>query len=207
VFLIGMGIPLFMKVSNFVDSFREDGGPSSINDDTPPPPPRLESLPEYTNENKLQIDGTTEEGATVTIHFNDEIKEIIAGSGGDFSTSFTLVKGENTVFAYATDKAGNKSIKSQTYSISFDNEPPDLEIIKPSSGESFFGTQQKQLSIEGQTEGEASVTINDRVVVVNSSGKFNLPVSLENGENKFMIVSTDRAGNKTELELVVSYSS
>jgi hypothetical protein len=57
------------------------------------------------------------------------------------------------------------------------------------------------LLIQGETEPEATVTINQKPVEVKSDGKFELTVDLQKGKNKILIMATDKSGNKTEISL------
>jgi hypothetical protein len=205
LFTFFYGIPLFVKVSSFFYDLQESSEPVVGNDTTPPPPPSFSSLPEYTNEDNLTIKGRTEAGVTVVIYFNNKKTEVLANSDGKFEESFGLNKGENDLYAYSIDSSGNEGKESQTYVIVQDDEEPELEIISPSSGSEFYGSLNKQINIEGQTEAGARVQVNDRLVIVASDGKFSSPFSLSEGENAFKIKVTDRAGNETEKEIKVSY--
>lgn len=168
--------------------------------------PRFSELPEYTSEEKVVAKGVATAGETVIISFNNTTKELITNSDGEFSSTFYLKEGENTLSAGVQGPDGEIAASSDTYTIVLDNEPPDLEIIKPSDGESFFGISNRQVEIEGQTEEDARVTINDQVAIVDRNGKFSKLYNLEEGENKYKIVAVDEAGNAAELELTINYS-
>lgn len=206
VLLFTLGIPLVSRlailVGNVTRTDLEYG-----QDSPPPPPPRINEPKEATNEEKLKITGYTNAGNTVAIYFNDEKTEVLATASGEFTAMFDLSIGPNTVYAEVVDSRGQKSMPSEKFTVTLDKEPPKLEIISPENGKSFFGATQKQTQIDGQSEPNTHITINDRVVIVKNDGKFNFPVSLEPGENTFKIVATDEAGNKTELEFKLSYSS
>jgi hypothetical protein len=67
-------------------------------------------------------------------------------------------------------------------------------------------SENRQISIEGQTESGAQVNINGRWAVVDTNGKFNYTLSLEDGDNNFVITSKDEAGNETQLELNIVFT-
>ena len=46
-----------------------------------------------------------------------------------------LKKGVNTISAIAKDSSGNESQESQVYKVTYDNEPPEIEITSPVKGE------------------------------------------------------------------------
>lgn len=204
--LVFLGIPLVTRLAGFVTNIEEEPKAININDQTPPAPPKLNNVVEFSKENEVKIEGNTEAGATLKLFVNEESRELVADASGSFSTKITLKKGDNQIYATSRDTVGNESQKSRTYTIVFDNEAPKVEITKPQNGQNFFGSKQKQIAVEGITDPEAQVTINDRVVVVSSDGKFIYSTELGDGSNNFNIKSTDKAGNQTETNVEVNYS-
>lgn len=200
------GLPAVVKFAAFLTEINQSSQPIDANDETPPPPPRLSNLPAATKDKKVEVKGNTEAGAKVTIYFNDEQEEIVADSSGNFGISIELKRKENSISAIATDTSGNKSQKSEIQRIIYDTEPPPLEISKPADNSEFYGSRQRQLVIEGTTEENANLQINQRWVVVESGGSFTFTTTLQDGENKFTAVSEDAAGNKTEITFAVTYS-
>lgn len=203
---IFLGLPVLAKFAGFLTDLKKSGLPIERNDTTPPAPPRLESLPEYTNEFSVEIKGTTEAGASVILFLNDDEEELVVNKDGEFNFTFKLDKGENTVSVKASDAAGNESQETDVYKIIFDNEPPELEITSPEDGKEFYGSKERQVSINGKTEESASVTINDRIVAVDVSGNFTFVTTLSEGENGFTIKTEDKAGNSNEASLTLRFT-
>jgi len=203
---IFFGLPVLAKFAGFLADLRKSGLPIERGDTTPPAPPKLESLPEYTNEFSVEIKGTTEPGATLILFLNSKEEEAVADKDGEFNFTFKLNKGENSVSLKARDAAGNESQKTDVYKIIFDNEPPGLEITSPEDGKEFYGSKERQVSINGQTEEGASVTINDKIVAVDANGSFTFVTTLSEGENSFTIKAEDRAGNSTEASLTLHFT-
>lgn len=203
--LLFFGIPLLSRISSTIVQLA---GKEAQNQDNspPPPPPTINSLPEFTKEEKLKLTGYTRAGYTALVFFNNEKFEVLADADGEFTYVFDLNPGENKVYARVQNSSGKESTGTQIYIINFDKEPPKVEIISPENGKQFFGSQQKQITIEGQTEAEAKININDRVAIVRSDGKFNFQTNLSDGENVFKIKATDSAGNETEVELKVTFA-
>ena len=201
------GIPLFVKFAGFVYDLRKSSEPVEVSDNTPPSPPYFELFPAFTNEERIEIGGNSEPGATITMSLNGKDNEVLSNNEGKFSFSLNLVKGENKISAISKDAAGNESQETDIHTINYDNSPPEIEITKPSDGSQFFGSRQRQLVIEGNTEKDARVQINDRLVVVDTNGNFTFLTVLNEGENRFNIKSQDQAGNITETSLTVKYSS
>jgi len=203
---IFLGLPVLAKFAGFLTDLKKSGLPIERNDTTPPAPPRLESLPEYTNEFSVEVKGTTEAGASIILFLNDDEEELVVNKDGEFNFTFKLDKGENTVSVKASDAAGNESQETDVYKIIFDNEPPELEITSPEDGKEFYGSKERQVSINGKTEESASVTINDRIVAVDVSGNFTFVTTLSEGENGFTIKTEDKAGNSNEASLTLRFT-
>jgi len=205
IFIIFFGLPLTVRVSNFFAEITGRSPVFEINDNTPPAPPSLDSLPKYTSEKRITIKGSAEEGSSVILTINADKEELVTDVDGDFSHTYSLRQEKNTISAVAVDRSGNNSKRTATLTVIYDTEAPEITIISPQNGDSFFG-QDNKLSIEGEVEEKTQVTINDRVVVVSGIGKFMHLIPLQDGKNAFNIIATDLAGNETEMSLSVNYS-
>lgn len=201
-----LGIPTLGKLTSFVSSLKSNNNKISSSDITPPPPPKFRSFPEFTNQQNLVLNGNTEAGATVKLTFDGNPSEAMADSNGQFTFNINLQNGVNTFAATATDQVGNVSQKSEDYQITFDKKNPDLEITSPGDGSSFFGSNQRQATIQGKTEAEATVTINDRIISVDDEGLFQYTTTLNEGANTFNVKSTDQAGNTSEKSITLNFT-
>lgn len=202
------GIPFLGKFTVFITSLKKNKTSSSVfKDITPPPPPQFDTFPEYTNKNKITLTGNSEPGSTVKIIFNGQVQETQSDSvSGSFSFDEDLINGENDFSATAKDSAGNESQPTKTYKISYNDKPPSLTIDSPSDGSSFFGANQRQITIKGKTDPNVQITINDRIVFVEEDGNFQFTTTLNEGQNKFNIKATDQEGNITEKDITFSFS-
>jgi len=201
------GSSLLVGLGNLWGGLNGDGSSDDlVSDNIPPPPPQIALLPEATNSASLEIVGDAELDSTLILFLNGiEIKKILIGNEGKFRIGpIKLDEGENNLFAKAVDLAGNESQESVRQIIFFDKEPPTLEIESPQNGDSFFDDQ-KEITIKGKTEKDAIVNINERKVIVNLEGEFESVYSLSEGTNEILIVSSDKAGNKTQESLKVYY--
>jgi hypothetical protein len=206
VFLVLFGIPLLVKFAGFVGDIAKSDKPVEINDITPPAPPHFDDIPDFVNNESIEITGTAESGATVRIRANNNDYEITANNEGVFTFMFNLKKGENSIDAIAIDSANNKSTQTQTQKIIFDSEEPKIEILSPSNGDNFYGSSQKQLNLKGTVDGVAEITINDRFVALKDDNSFVFNTSLNEGSNEFKIKAVDPAGNETETSITVNFS-
>ncbi len=199
------GVPLVARFATLLSNLKGSKDAVDITNLPPPPPPNISTPPEFTNQQNLHIEGTAQPGATVDIFFNSQTKEIIIGSDGKFSGDYSLIKGANTLYAIAKNRAGT-SASSKKFTITYDTEPPKLDVTQPKNGDNFYGDKQKQLSIQGATDLEASVTINGRVAIVENDGTFQTTFDLNSGANSFTITAQDRAGNKKEVTVSVNFT-
>jgi len=201
---VSFGIPSIAKFASFLSDIKTSDKPIERKDSSPPIRPRLDHLDDSTNKPNIDITGTAEPGSTVVLFLNGEEKEVLVNKEGNFLYTFSLKKGVNTISALTKDTSGNKSPETNVIRVEYDDIPPDLEITKPDTFD-FFGPRQRQVVIEGTTEEEASVVINERFVVVDSTGSFSFVTTLEEGENEFVIKAEDKAGNVTEKVIILTF--
>ncbi len=204
--ILFLGIPAMGRIAGFIHDIRSSGQKIEVNDTTPPAPPKIETLPEVTNKTSIEVVGKTEAGVTVKIKANDKEVEVVANKEGSFTYDWAIWKGENKLSLIARDQSGNESQETKTFTISYDNTAPDLVISSPTNGQQFSGTKQRQVTIKGTTEEGATLTINDRIVAVDEDGSFSFFTTMTEGENKYTIVSKDKATNETKRELSVVFN-
>lgn len=79
---------------------------------------------------------------------------------------------------------------------------PELEIIAPHENETV---QEKIIKVEGKTDPEVTLKINDQVVSLNEQGNFQKEIEVFEGENMILIEAISRIGKKTEIERKIHY--
>lgn len=205
-FVIFLGLPTLIKFAGFLADVGKSNKPVDVSDITPPAPPQFDSIPEFTNKLRLDIAGTSEDGAVVTITTNGNSSEVIANSEGRFSFLFNLDRGENTIEAKAKDTSGNESTSTKLVKIIFDDIDPVLDNLSPEDGASYYGSGQRQLVIKGSVNEEVNLLINERVVSVNDDGTFLFSTTLSEGINSFEIKAMDPAGNETKSVFSVNFT-
>jgi hypothetical protein len=206
VLLIFVGVPLLGRLTVFVNDLRSGGKVVTQNDSIPPGPPRFNTFPAFTNQQSLTITGSSEPGVTVKLNFNGNQQEVLADKDGAFSFNLNLIGGDNYFSAVAVDPSGNQSQATKENQIIFDNKPPELTVNSPADGSSFFGSTERQITIQGVTEAGCQILINDRIVSVDDEGNFQFTTTLNDGSNTFNIKSTDQAGNSTEKSISLNFS-
>ncbi len=207
VLLIMYGIPAVGKIAGFVSELRGGNSPIISNDKTPPAPPKFNTFADFTNQQYITISGTAEPGATAKLTFNGNVEETVVDKEGKFSfQDLKLNEGENFFSGVIVDGAGNVSLKTTDRVVTYDIKTPDITLDSPADGSNFYGSTQRQINIQGTTEIEANVTINDRIVSLDNNGHFSYPVTLNSGTNTFTIKAADQAGNSTEKQITLNFS-
>ncbi len=206
VLLIFFGIPLIVKFAGFIGDIAKSDKPVELNDITPPAPPHFNNIPEYTNKESLDVTGKSENGAVIIITSNGDESEVVANSEGDFSFTFNLNDGENTIVAKAKDQSSNESTSTKNFTIVFDNTEPKLEITSPSDGASYYGSSQRQLTIKGTVSEKVNLTINERMISLKDDNSFSYTTTLSEGENKYELKAIDPSGNEISTSLTINFS-
>lgn len=199
------GLPALIKLSAFLGNLKSSSQPPEKEDKIPPPPPIIFPLPEATTSAKINLSGLAEPGAKVEV-FLEGISEtkVVTDADGSFKISnLTISEGKNEIYALATDEAGNTSQPSEKLIVYLDTTPPKLEIFTPEDKTTFYGLP-KTIEIKGQTDPDATVSVNDHLATMETEGKFSYSFTPTSGENKIKIVATDKAGNQTEKELTLT---
>ena len=172
-------------------------------DNTAPDAPVITLQTTLTNENTITITGTTVEGSTVTLTQNDIAltPTIITSSDGIWSVDVTLIQGDNTFTATATDQAGNISDVSNSVTVTLDNTAPVAPVITLQT----TLTNENTITITGTTVEGSTVTLtqNDNVltstVTIDSDGIWSVDVTLIQGANTFTATATDQADNISDV--------
>lgn len=163
-------------------------------------PPRLQiAMPPQgwaTAAEKAELSGEVEAGARLAV---DE-QPVTVGPDGRFAVMRNLQPGENRFVFVATDIAGN--VTRQEVLVIQDREPPPVRVLEPSPG---LITNQSQVTVAGETEAGARVTVDGRPASVDEQGRFEAVVSLEkDGRRDIVVVAEDAAGNRTEVTIRVT---
>ncbi len=74
--------------------------------------------------------------------------------------------------------------------------PPKLTVKSPTLD---FITKDKEILVEGLTDPEAEITINDKLVLADSQGSFSKKVNLKTGLNTIVIVAQKKYSRRSEL--------
>ncbi len=171
------------------------------------PPPQVDPLPDATNSAEIEIKGIAVSGEKVQLFLNGrKIKETTLTSDNSFTfTNVKLEKGENTIKARTVLKDGKVSKYSDSITIHYLSDPPELSIYFPSDDQSFT-KENNPIRVSGKTSQNAKVTVNDFWAIVDEDGNYYYNLPLKGGENFIKIKAVDKAGNTAEKEIKVTYS-
>ena len=206
VLLFFFGIPLLEKVA-VLTSRNETSAEETDDGVIVVLPPDLRSDFSATNSAEINLAGTADEGDTVKLYKDGKLTgEAEVKDDASFVFKHVELKEGTNIFKAKTFKGDKESRLSEALTISYRKEAPKLSIDYPSEGQGISNKDGDRLQIEGSTNPESSVTINGSLTVVDDEGKFKYVMPIKGGENVIKAVSTDDAGNKTELERKFTYN-
>lgn len=170
-------------------------------------PPQLDSLPDATNSAEITVKGSAVNGDKVQLFVNGKkFKETDITANNSFTfTNVRLEKGANTIKARTVLQDGKLSRYSDSISIHYLSDPPELSIYFPSDGQSFT-KENNPIRVSGKTSQSVKVTVNDFWAIVDDDGNYHYTLLLKGGENYIKVKAVDKAGNTTEKEIKVTYS-
>lgn len=211
LFLAKFGVPLLINVSSFISGTRNAKDVGEKNDSLLyVSAPVLNLFPSATNSASVTISGIASSGQKIKLYVNDNFRdETTAKNDNNFIfQKITLKKGTNILKAKAVAAKYSKkeSSFSDTITIVFKDDKPSLSIDSPQDGQSF-SKEENTTKVSGKTDPAVKLTVNDFWAIVEEDGTFSYSLRLHDGENIIKIQAVDEAGNKTEKEIKVTYSS
>lgn len=195
-----------VKLASFLGNLKAPGMPiENLNQNQSLLPPRLAALPIATNSAQISVTGFAQSGTTVEVFLNDVLADsALVTKEGKFKVSaLALDEGKNKIYAF-TKTDDQRSPASRTILVTFKKSSPELEIISPTEG-AIITDEEKKVIVEGTTDPEISLTINERWVIVKNDGTFSHELPLSEGKNEITIVARDVAGNETKKTFSVEY--
>ncbi|MEX0895984.1 MAG: hypothetical protein WDZ94_03525 [Patescibacteria group bacterium] len=164
--------------------------------------PVLAAPVEATNSAQLRLNGRVPGEMTVYVLVNTQEQEQTAASeDGAFETSVTLSEGQNSIVIYARDDKGTETRNSREYIVTLDTDAPEIELTSPEDEQEF--DIDNPVEFAGNTDPEARVYVDSRVVFPRSDGSFSYTYRLSEGEHTILIEAIDPAGNQSEIERTI----
>jgi len=207
--IIYLGIPLLINMAVFISNLKGEGDlPQNNNQSAYISPPTLDSPYEATNTAHITLKGMGTPGTKVEVFWNgDSLKKFLIPKDGTFIVEKAqLNTGENKFWAIAENSQSLKSERSEILMVTYKKGSPKIEISSPDDG-ARISNDTKTVTVSGATEGVSGLTINDRVVILDTFGKFSYNLPLGDGDNNVVIVAIDDAGNQTRIERKVNFNA
>jgi hypothetical protein len=175
-------------------------------DKVAPRPPSISSPVTATHSATIKVSGFSEADSEVVLVLNgQEANRTTTASDGTFELDVSLGSNENDLAFFAIDKAGNESEASRSYAVTYDAEPPTIELESPQDGQQFELRKNQTITVKGKTEANAKVYLNGRLIFANSDGSFSTTYQLAEGDNELRIRAVDKAGNEREQVVVAKF--
>ena len=207
VLTVTIGFNLLTRLFIFMGNVNSTNKPIEKSDFIPPSPPLFLSSFDATNSAVMKLKGTAEPGSTIYLTQNtNPLGNVVTSDDGIFEFgNIKLAEGVNNFSAVAIDGSGNKSQISDPLSISYSSKAPNLSITTPSDKQVITGSN-ANIQIQGKTDPDVRLTINDRVIIVGSDGTFSYKTVLSQGDNPITLTAVNEIGNKTQKQITVSYN-
>lgn len=206
VFLGVFGFKILVAFSLFVDRIRGGSKETIETEKSILLPPEFDPIREATNSASISITGHAQPDMFVLLMVNDESqKKLTVDKEGTFHMdNVKLKQGANTISGKTTDDKNNTSGLSDILRVTYKKTKPTIEVSSPDDGATIHGDT-PSVVIFGKTEEGATLTINERFVVISSDGSFSYTLSLSEGEQTYKLVATDIAGNTETMERLIKY--
>lgn len=196
IVMVIWGLPALARLAGMM--VKTDNGPIS-NDEQRPTPPIFSDIPEATYSAQVKIAGYAQPGLEVILFLNGaEYERKLVSESGTFNFDrVKLEEGDNAAYAYTATQRDLRSEQSKTYTIVVDTTKPSVTIDTPKDGDVFRGQTQRIASFTGSVnEVGSKVYIGERMVILQSDGKFSLSYQLVEGDQDIPIKAIDKAGNE-----------
>lgn len=161
------------------------------------------SCPATSSSKIVEITGNAKDANDDRLVITINGKSVYANGLGDFSEDVELKEGENKIIIVATNDLGKSTTVERT--ITFTAGAPTLVITACPTVATT-----KTVTIAGTTKDandrDLTITINGSIVY-DSDGSWSKNVTLNDGENKFIIVSTNDSGLSTTIEKTITFNA
>ncbi len=196
VVTVAWGLPAIARITGY---FTQTDSNPLTQSELRPTPPIFSDIPEATNSARVVVGGFAQPGLDVILYLNgaESDRKLVSESGTFLFDKVMLSEGENTVYGYTATPHALQSEQSRSYIIVIDTTKPIVTLDSPRDGEVMRGQSQRIANFVGSVdELGAKVYIGERMVIVQSDGKFSLPYQLIEGDQEIPIKVIDRAGNE-----------
>ncbi|HRN96405.1 MAG TPA: hypothetical protein PLD54_03090 [Candidatus Levybacteria bacterium] len=170
-------------------------------------PPIFTTIPQASEKDTITISGTTtSKTAVVEIFVNNrrEASVKVSETNSFEAKNIKLQEGQNVIKGRSI-VGDRKSEYTKDYLVLYTKEPPKIEDVSPGDGTEFKRGDQ-EIRVQGKTEPQNTVTVNNFRAIVDENGNFSYYLRLNEGENKISIKAVNVAGKETTKDLTVRFS-
>lgn len=156
----------------------------------------------YTNESSISLKGKAPEGSEVTILDGETELGKVTATNGSFTYKATLSK-DITKLRFQAKLNDDTSYLSKIYTMVLDQKAPTIDVETPNNN---ITVETERITLRG-TAKDANIDhalVNGELISL-AGDKFEQSVLLREGSNSITITAFDRAGNKAEHTLNVTY--
>ena len=174
----------------------------------PPNMPFIAKIPASTNQETIAVKGNVP-NASSSVQVTVLTNNLVAGAVSvDDDGNFTLEQafldpGTNSIAAYSSDNAGNRSVTSMPLEILLDQTPPDVKLLDVMLSELPEATKTSTLTVRAQFVDDSSLPPASFKLVLNGKEQELLnqadvtqTLTLTEGANTIVLHATDAAGNE-----------
>ncbi len=164
---------------------------------------RLDNPPNATGAATVIVTGTVTNYDSVEFYLNGENVKTVKTESESFAEEIgPLQPGKNQLYAVARSDSQKETRTSSTFTVTYKNQKPKLEITQPSDNST---STSQEITVAGNTDPETYIQVNGSPVVVDAQNHFQTTVKLNEGENKIEVVAEDIVGNQENQTLTVTY--
>ncbi|MCD1125687.1 Ig-like domain-containing protein [Jinshanibacter sp. LJY008] len=194
--------PLVATITRLEDNVGDVTGPIKANG--------------FTDDTQPEIIGTSKAGSIIKVYDGATLlgsTTVDAEGNWSFTPATALSQGEHSITAKATDKTGNTSAATDAFMFTIDTVAPTKPTIE--SAEDNVGTITGPMSsgsytddstpaLSGKAEKDSTVNVYDGetllgTTIADSNGQWTFTTdALTEGEHKFHVTATDKAGNVSD---------
>ena len=155
---------------------------------------------EYVNTDTIPVDITLNDRYAVEFFVNEKsIDSVDYKEAGTYEYEIPINEGMNEIPTYIVDEDGN--MRSTAYEVTRDSVQPKMSLDYAYDGKTVYVYN---VTFSGTVSDYDSFTINGDEVDVSGDGVFTYAYELHEGENTVVFIASDKAGNETTYNAVIT---
>lgn len=203
---LNFGPYLLNSTSSLTSRFRKQAPDSISQNINNLEAPFINSIPSATDSARIQISGSSSySDAQIELYVNGSLYDTAPlASNQRFSfDNVKLTDGNNTIRA-RVKKGTTVSDFTKNYDVSYSVGTPKLDVSSPTDNQEFKRGDQT-ITVQGVTDPDNDITVNDSKAIVDGSGNFSYYLNLSEGDNTIKITAKNTAGKTTDKSIKVIY--